>query len=95
MLAIDLGHFTVVGKILFATFRLYSDNLLQATLEEDYESIIENVVNIVLPTTVKCPRSIANIVCVIYSNMMHKEYHLVFTFLARQHNGTVCKNISA
>jgi len=29
-LAINFGHFTVVGKILFATFRLYSDNLLQA-----------------------------------------------------------------
>jgi len=28
----------VVGKILFVTFQLYSDNLLQAT-EEDYQSI--------------------------------------------------------
>ena len=30
-LVIDLGHLMLVGKILFATFRLYSDNLLQAT----------------------------------------------------------------
>ena len=29
-LAIDFGHFMVVGKILFAT--LYFDNLLQATI---------------------------------------------------------------
>ena len=30
-MAIDLGHFTVVSKILVATFRLYSEKLLQAT----------------------------------------------------------------
>ena len=30
---LDLGHFMVVGKFLFVTFQLYSDNLLQATEE--------------------------------------------------------------
>ena len=31
----DIGHFTVVGKILFATFRLYSDNLTAFQLYSD------------------------------------------------------------
>ena len=30
-LVMDLGHFTIVGRILFAPFRLYSDKVLQAT----------------------------------------------------------------
>ena len=33
-LAIDLEHFTVVGKILIATYRLYSDNLFQEAYRE-------------------------------------------------------------
>ena len=44
-LAIDLGHFTVVDKILFATFRLYSDNLLQATSSGNEVSKIVYVIH--------------------------------------------------
>ena len=35
ILVMDFGHFTVVGKILFATFRLYSDNLTAFQLYSD------------------------------------------------------------
>jgi len=41
----------LVGKILFATFRLYSDNLLQATRRlSEYN---RNVANKILPTSMK------------------------------------------
>ena len=44
----DLGHFTVVLANFIATFRLYSDNLLESDNllqlpEEDYQSIIETL----------------------------------------------------
>ena len=38
----DLGHFTVVLANFIATFRLYSDNLLQATLQATLQA---NAVN--------------------------------------------------
>jgi len=53
-LAIDFGHFTVVGKILFLIIFKQLWKLL-----EDYRCIIKMLQKRILPTTVKCPRSIA------------------------------------